>query len=197
MQRIFSLLALGITLAVTAAQNEITLTSIRAVSAHRANKDLWSMKGFFNDPDGTVVDGISDFGVIAGIADKDQNTLNMVPYRPIECRLLKNDKGLVCKTTGTRLLIKKTKRVPKGATIQAQRSHNTTTSSYYMLSGVFRRQEFINATILTPLSAGISIDFSPFVSTNTKCTEKVGKRTSKYICTPGAPTPAPTPGSTT
>ena len=46
MRRTFSLLALGITIALTAAQPVLTLTSIKAVDSARDNKDQWSAKGY-------------------------------------------------------------------------------------------------------------------------------------------------------
>lgn len=191
MQRAFSLLALSITLALTAAELSVPFTSIKAVDVAKANKDRYSFKGYFDDPDGEIVEAISQFGVFTGIGGGN-STLDTITYDPNDCTLLNNDKGIVCKTTGTRLSFKKSKRVPKGAVIEAQKSRNksSSASSYYTFSGVFRRREF-NTSVSTPLSSGFSIDNSPLPSQNMNCTEKIGKRTSKYICTPDTPAPSP------
>ncbi|GAB5037717.1 Hypothetical protein NocV09_10000060 [Nannochloropsis oceanica] len=184
MRRALSLVALGVTLALTAAQTVPTLilTSIKALDTTRANKDQWSVKGYFNDPDGNAVPAIDDTGLSALLLNGNEDT------------------GVICKVTGARFSLKRTKRVPKDAMLEVQRNRNTTTaSSYYRVSGVLRRQEFEN-TLSSPLIAAFGIDgVGEIFDVNYKCTEKVGTRATKFLCTPGtappttAPTATPTP----
>ena len=197
MQRAFSLLALGITLALTAAQGPISFAYIKAADVAKANKDRWSIKGYLDDPEGEIIASFTEFGLSTGIGIPEGDSADLVTYDPTDCKSLNNDKGLVCKTTGTRLSFKRTKRVPKGAVIEAQKNHNksSSASSYYTFSGNFRRREF-NSSLGTPLSSGFATNGGAIEGINTKCTEKVGKYTSKYLCKPGTvPTPAPTPAS--
>ncbi|GAB5037259.1 pkd domain containing protein [Nannochloropsis oceanica] len=199
MRRALSLLVLGITLALTAAQPTLTLTSIKAVDVARANNDRWSLKGYLSDPDKNYVPAIGEVGMTAALQNSNDVSLNDVVFNPADCTLLKNDKGIICKARGIHLSLKRTKRVPKDATIKAQKNHNTTSSasSYYRVSGVFRRQVF-NTIISTPLTAIFAIDGFPNLSTtSSKCTEKDGIRASKYLCKTAqshgpAPAPAPT-----
>lgn len=188
MRRAFSLLALGITIALTAAQPVLTLTSIKAIDSARENKDQWSVKGYLSDPDADVVDGIADFGVDAELEDVGLDSLDGVTFDKDECKVLNNNKGIICKASDARLSIRKTNRVPKDALIAAQKAHNKTShsSSYYKVSGVFRRQEFDVDSVETPLTAVFSIDDTPLSDTNTACTEKAGASTTRYSCKPGA-----------
>ena len=190
MRRAFSLLALGITIALTAAAPRLTLTSIKAVDSARKNKDQWSVKGYISDPDADVVSGIKDFGLEADLEDADTNALDGVSFDADECKVLNNNKGIICKISGARFSVRKTNRVPKNVILEAQKAHNKTshsTSSYYKVSGVFRRQEFLEVPVVTPLTASFSIDdgTSVLFGINTACTEKAGTRTSKYHCKPG------------
>ncbi|KAM3567764.1 hypothetical protein VYU27_010096 [Nannochloropsis oceanica] len=197
MRRALSLVALGVTLALTAAETAPTLilTSIKAVDTTRANKDQWSVKGYLNDPDGNAILAFGDTGLTALLANGNEDTVSETDFDADDCRLLNNDKGVICKVTGARLSLKRTKRVPKDAMLEVQRNRNTTTaSSYYRVSGVFRRQEFEN-TLSSPLIAAFGIEGADEISDiNYKCTEKVGTRATKFLCTPGTapPTAAPT-----
>ena len=190
MRRALSLLALGITIALTAAQPVLTVTSIKAVDSARENKDQWSVKGYLSDPDADVVSGIDEFGVGADLEDVAGNTLDGVTFDVDECKLLNNNKGITCKTSGARLSIRKTNRIPKDALIAAQKAHNKTspsTSSYYKVSGIFRRLDFQEDPVETPLTAVFDVDSTLYSDTNTACNEKVGATTSRYSCKRGAP----------
>lgn len=197
MRRAFSLLALGITIALTAAKPVLTITSIKAVDSTRQNKDQWSVKGYLSDPDADVVSGISQSGLDAELRDIADDPLDGVTFDAEECKVLSNNKGITCKTTGARFSVRKTNKVPKGAVVAAQKTHNKTshiTSSYYKVSGVIRRQQFEEDPVLTPLTAIFTVGSTSLSDTNTACTEKAGLRTNKYYCKPGtvAPTRAPT-----
>ncbi|KAM3569728.1 hypothetical protein VYU27_008174 [Nannochloropsis oceanica] len=188
-----SLLALGITLAVTVAEPDdptLILTSIKAVDNARPYKDKWSMKGYLNDPEAVAIQAIDVLGMSAGIGNEiTSTTLSLIEFDAGDCKLLKNDNGIICKTTGARVSFKRSKRVPKDAMIQAQRNRNTTTaSSYYRVSGAFSRQEF-NATVSPPLSAGVLVMSTGITDVNSKCTEKGGARVTKVFCTPGPLSP--------
>lgn len=189
MRRAFSLLALGITIALTAAAPGLILTSIKAVDSARENKDQWSVKGYISDPDADVVSGIEEFGLDADLLDEPRDSLDGVNFAPNECEVLNNNKGIICKTSGARFSVRKTNRVPKDVIFAAQKAHNKTShsaSSYYKVSGVFRRQEFAVDPVVPPLTADFSIDGRSVLSDiNTACTEKAGMRTSKYYCKPG------------
>ena len=195
-----SLFALGITLALTAAQPTVTLTSIKAVDMAGTNKDQWSLKGYLNDPDGIIVPAIGEVGTTATLQNSNDVAVNTIAFDPAGCKLLNKDKGIICKAMGTRMSLKRTKRVPKDVMITAHGTHNKTQSAspYYKILGVFRRQEF-NVTVSTPLTAAFAIaGVGELSATNTKCTERDGKRASKYLCLTGAAptgTPTPAPGT--
>ncbi|KAM3570880.1 hypothetical protein VYU27_007074, partial [Nannochloropsis oceanica] len=152
MHRALSLLALGITLALTAAQPMLTLTSIKAVDSTSDNKDQWSMKGFLNDPDADFVSTIADEGLFVDLyndefdINDDDSDVSVVEFAAADCRDLSNGRGVLCKDAGARISFKKTKRVPHEAKVKAMKNHNKTdsASSYYSVSGVFRRQQFEN-----------------------------------------------------
>jgi len=197
MRRAFSLLAVGITIALTAAQPVLTLTYIKAVDSASENKDSWSVRGYISDPDADVVDGIAEYGLDAELQDSALDTLDGVTFDPEECKTLNNNKGIICKTTGARFSVRETNRVPKDAIAAAQKGHNKTShsaSSYYKVSGVFRRQEFAEDPVLTPLTAVLTVDNSSISDISPACTEKAGGRTNKYYCKHGAAphTKAPT-----
>jgi hypothetical protein len=197
MRCVFSLLALGITIALAAAQPVLTLTSIKALDSAKENKDQWSVKGYLSDPDADVVSGIAEFGLDAELQDAALDPLDGTAFDVNECKALPNDKGITCKTTGARFSVRKTNDVPKDAILAAQKAHNKTShsaSSYYKVSGVFRRQQFEEDPVLTPLTVVFSIGSNSLFTTNTACTERAGGRTTRYYCRPGtaAPTRAPT-----
>ena len=77
----FSLLAVGITIALTAAQPVLTLISIKAVDSASENKDSWSVKGYISDPDAGFVDGIAEYGLDAELQDSALDTLDGVTER--------------------------------------------------------------------------------------------------------------------
>ncbi|GAB5036848.1 glycosyl hydrolase [Nannochloropsis oceanica] len=196
MRSAFSLLALGTTFVLTAAQPMVTLTSIKAVDVARENKDQWSLKGYVDDPTGTYVPLVDDIGLNVRLVDSNNVNISAVNFAPSECNPLLNDKGTVCKVTGARYTLRKINKLPKSAMISAQKKHNKTSSEsfYYKLSGVFRRQEF-TATVATPLTVIFAAgNVGTLAVTNTDCTEKDGAKSTRYLCTPGAPTPAPTGG---
>lgn len=190
MRRAFSLLALGITIALTAAAPVLpvlTLTSIKAVDSARDNKDQWSAKGYLSDPDAQVVSAIGNKGVDADLEDFATNSLDGVTFDADDCKVLLNNKGVVCKKSGARLSIRKTNRIPKDALIAAQKAHNKTSpsaSSYYKVSGVFRRQDFEEDPVKAPLTAIFSIGLTA-LSDSMPCTTKTSASTTKYSCTPG------------
>jgi hypothetical protein len=190
MRRALSLLALGITLALTAAQPTMTLTSIKVVDMARTNKDQWRLKGYLDDPDGNITSAIDEVGTTATLQNSNDVVINTVAFDPAGCKLLNKDKGIICKAMGARMSLKRTKRVPKDVMITPHGAHNKTNPNpYYKILGVFRRQEF-NVTVSTPLTAAFAIaGVGEFSATNTKCTEKDRKRTSKYLCMTGAPSP--------
>ncbi|KAM3568249.1 hypothetical protein VYU27_009621, partial [Nannochloropsis oceanica] len=146
MHRALSLLALGITLALTAAQPMLTLTSIKAVDSTSNNQDKWSMKGFLNDPDADLISTIADEGLSADLVNSDDLLVSDVTFAAAACRDLSNGRGVLCKDAGARISFKRTKRVPHEAKVKAMKNHNKTdsASSYYSVSGVFRRQQFEN-----------------------------------------------------
>ena len=191
MRRAFSLLALGITIALTAAAPVpapvLTLTSIKAVDSASEDKDQWSVKGYLSDPDADVISGIEDYGLEAELQDDVLDTLDSVTFDVDDCKVLNNNKGITCETSSARLSIRKTNKIPK-ALIAAQRFNNRTSpsaSSYYAVSGVFRRREFQEDPVETPLTAVFIVDTTPYDDINTACTEKSGARTSRYSCKPG------------
>ena len=80
--------------------------------------------------------------------------------------------------------------------INAQHNKNKTSSesSYYMVSGTFRRLQFEN-TLSEPLTVIAEIGGTELQDTNYACKEKTGSKATKLFCTPGiAPTPSPIPG---
>jgi hypothetical protein len=182
MRRALSLLALGITLALTAAQPVLTLTSIKAVASTTANKDQWSMKGFLNDPDGELVPIIAEEGLTADLSNADDDLVSTVAFTAADCKELRNDKGFVCRDTGVRLSLKRTKRVPQDAIINAQQNKNKTSSasSFFRVSGVFRRQEF-EGTLSANLTAGIG-NSAGDDATLFNCNMKNGTRVTKVLC---------------
>ena len=202
MRRALSLLALGITLALTAAESvfpTLTLTSIKAVDVTKSNKDQWSAKGYLNDPDGIFLEYSIEEGVITELV-AGNNTVNEVIFAPNNCRMLNNDKGIVCRKEGARLTAKKTRRVPKEAITAAQKNNKTSSaSSYFRISGVFRRQQF-ESTLTTPLTVLASTGGSAWEDevTNYACKEKIGGKATKVFCKPDTapstqgPTPVPT-----
>eukprot|EP00624_Nannochloropsis_granulata_P005789 evm.model.NODE_41432_length_12839_cov_26.576136.2 len=195
MRRALSLLALGMTLALTTAQT-LVLTSIKAVDSTTANKDQWSVKGHFNDPDGEVVPAIGELGLTASLVNGNEEVVGEQDFEAGDCKVLRNGKGVICKVAGARMSLKRTKRVPKDAIIEAQKSKNTTSaSSFFRVSGVFRRQEF-NSTLLSPLAGAFVNDDLQVIDFNSQCTEKNGIKATKFLCKPGADTPAPTPAPT-
>eukprot|EP00624_Nannochloropsis_granulata_P007549 evm.model.NODE_8418_length_3849_cov_48.781242.1 len=181
MRRALSLLALGITLALTAAQPVLTLTSIKAVASTTANKDQWSMKGFLNDPDGELVPIIEE-GLTAVLLNANDDLVSTVAFTAADCKELRNDKGFVCRDTGVRLSLKRTKRVPQDAIINAQQNKNKTSSasSFFRVSGVFRRQEF-EGTLSANLTAGIG-NSAAVDATLFNCNMKNGTRVTKVLC---------------
>ncbi|KAM3568630.1 hypothetical protein VYU27_009247 [Nannochloropsis oceanica] len=190
MRRAFSLLALGITLALTAAEPAepvLILSSIKAVDVDRANKDQWSAKGYIYDPDGLFVSAPPDAGMFAALEDGNDDFVNGVDFDAADCNALKNDRGIVCKTAGARVTAKRTNKVPKGVMIESQRNRNTTTmSSFYRLSAVFRRQEF-NNTLSSPLTAIFGISgVGEIEDSVSNCNEREGARATKFLCTPSA-----------
>jgi len=200
MRRARSLFALGITFALAAAEPiepTLILTSIKAIDVDRANKDKWSVKGYINDPDGDFVPAIGGLGLSTTLVNGATDVVNDLTFDANDCNELKNDEGVICKTTGTRVSIKRTNRVPKDATIEAQRNRNTTSaSSYYRFTGVFRRQEF-DSTLASPLTAVFGIDGSGEIGDTTyKCKKREGARATKLLCTPGAAYPTPAPSTT-
>lgn len=196
MHRTLSLLALGITLALTAAEPMVSMTikSIKAVDVMRDNKDQWRVKGYLNDPDGVTVPLISDEGVTLGLENGNQDTVANAVFNVDDCKLLNNDKGIVCKVKGARISLKRLNRVPKDAVINAQHNKNKTsgTSSYYTISGTFRHQQFEN-TLSKPLTVIAGIGGEDLEDTNYACKEKTGSKATKLFCKPGTATPTPGP----
>ena len=185
MRRALSLLALGISLALTAAQT-MTITSIKAVDVMRDNKDQVRVKGYLNDPDELAVEFIPTEGIALELINGDEETVDDFTFNPNDCRALKNDKGVLCKVRGARLSLKRTKRVPMDAIVNAQHNKNKTssTSSYYAISGTFRRRQFENE-LSVPLTVLADIAGVELEDTNSACKEKTGARATKLFCTPG------------
>jgi hypothetical protein len=175
-------LALGITFALTAAQPTLTLTSIKAVDVERDNKDQWSVKGYVSDPDGDFVPAIGDNGLSAYLGTETA-IVNTVDFTAADCKVLNNDKGVICRATGARISLKRTKRVPKDAMMMAQKNKNTTSSvsSYYKVSGVFRRQQF-ESTLTSDLTVYLYSDSLGDDYTMDDCRESGGARATKFLC---------------
>ncbi|GAB5029419.1 glycosyl hydrolase [Nannochloropsis oceanica] len=185
MRRNLSLLALGITLTFTAAQPTLTLTSIKAVESTRDNKDQWNIKGYFNDPQGDFISSIAVDGVSAILAEGRNEIVSDVTFDAADCRELNNDRGVFCKDTGARISLTRTKRVPKEAMDVAKHSKNKTSSasSYYKVSGVFRRQQFQNSISMSgSLTATIGNRGGSDEAMLSNCNEKRGARTTKLLC---------------
>ena len=200
MRRALSLLALGITLVMTAGQ-EFTLKNVKATDRSKMARDQWSMKGNLDDPTMNVVPLIGQEGLTVELQDMDLATLGSTAFAASDCKLRRNGRGVSCKTRGARVSIRMSRR-PKGAHVKNSKHNSTggaTGGGYYSASGMFRRLQFLEDPIMFPLTvqlqAGTAAPLSAMVSSCSEKTKGAG-RTTRITCTPGPTpvTPGPTPG---
>ncbi|EKU23255.1 hypothetical protein NGA_0721300 [Nannochloropsis gaditana CCMP526] len=185
MRRGLSLLALGLTLALTTGQM-LSLKSIKTFERTQMNKDKWSMKGHLEDPTLAVVSGIGTNGLTVTLLDMAADTLDTASFAAGDCMVRKSSKGARCKMMGARVSIRASK-PPKGV----GKSHNST-GGYFSVSGSFRRVQLQEDPVDFPLTAELTVPGVGTLSqTLTGCSVK-GTKTRKVTCVPG-PTPAPTP----
>ena len=188
MHRVFSLLALGSTLVLAAAQPKpvLTLISIKAVDSTKEKEDQWSIKGYLYDADSDAVLGIAKYGLEAELQDVALDTLDGVSFDPEECKVLRNKKGVTCKTTDASVSLWKTNRRREMAVVAQEANKKTSHSafSFYKVTGMFRRQEFQKDPVLTPLTAVFTIGGTPVSAINTDCSEKTmfGGKEVGYHC---------------
>lgn len=204
MQRVLSMLALAGSLALATAQPMLSLSSIKALDTTESDKDRWSFKGRLDGANNSYVLAVGEFGIVAEIEDATSNALDTVLFTPAQCKLLENEKGFACKIQGAaRLSVRKA--VSKTATAVVKADNKTShdkpdieTFPYYKVSGSFRRREFAEDPVLTPLTVLFSVDGTEIGSTR-DCAEKelVGGKV-RFSCKAAppptsAPTVAPTP----
>jgi len=151
------------------------------------------MKGNLDNPAMDVVPAIGQSGLTVNLLDVSLDPLASTVFAATNCKLLRNGRGVSCKTRGARVSIIRTRR-PKGAKV-ANSNYNST-GRYYGASGL----QFLEDPVVTPLTVelvGGSITLPAIVSTCSERTEGAGRLT-RITCTPGpAPvTPAPTPAPT-
>ncbi|EKU21331.1 hypothetical protein NGA_0415500 [Nannochloropsis gaditana CCMP526] len=196
MRRAFFLLALGITLVMTAGQDLFTLKNVKVIDKSKTARDQWSMKGNLDDPTMTVVPLIGQEGLTVELQDMALATLESTAFAASDCKLRRNGRGVSCKTRGARVSIKMSRR-PKGANVQ--NSNYNSTGGYYSASGMFRRLQFLQDPIVFPLTVVLNVPSIPFPPSAmvSSCSEKIkgAGRTTRITCTPG-PTPV-TPAPTT
>ena len=197
MRRILSLLALGVTLVMTAGQ-EFTLKNVKVAERSKTARDQWSMKGNLDNPAMNVVPAIGQLGLTVNLLDVSLDPLASTAFAATNCKLLRNGRGVSCKKMGARVSIKRTRR-PKGAKVKSSNSNST--GGYYGASGMFRRLQFLQDPVVTPLTVEVVVGSTTLppaiVSTCSERTKGAGRIT-KITCTPGpAPvTPAPTAATT-
>jgi len=195
MRRVLSLLALGITLVMTAGQ-EFTLKNVKATDRSKAARDQWSMKGNLDDPTMTVVPLIGQEGLTVELQDMALATLESTAFAASDCKLRRNGRGVSCKTRGARVSIRMSRR-PKGAHVKNSKYNST--GGYYSASGMFRRLQFLEDPIVFPLTVAMQVGTTTLSAMVSSCSEKTkgAGRTTMIKCTPGPTpvTPAPTPST--
>jgi hypothetical protein len=197
MRRALSLLALGITLVMTAGQ-EFTLKTVKVTDRSKAARDQWSMKGNLDDPMMGVVPLIGQEGLTVELQDMALATLESTAFAASDCKLRRNGRGVSCKTRGARVSIRMSRR-PKGAHVKNSKHNSTggaTGGGYYSASGMFRRLQFLEDPIVFPLTVQLQAGDATLFDMVSSCSEKIkgAGRTTRITCTPG-PTPV-TPGPT-
>lgn len=126
MRRGLSLLALGCTLlgASAAPIADLELSSISLVNTAMEDKDSWKMVGGLYDVDNTIIEGFAEEGIEVSL-EAQNDDLDEVVFTGAECKALANERGLICKTPGARLTLKK-----------ATTSQKPDSSTYY--KGMYR-----------------------------------------------------------
>lgn len=195
MRHILSLLALGVTLVMTAGQ-EFTLKNVKVAERSKTARDQWSMKGNLDNPAMNVVPAIGQLGLTVNLLDVSLDPLASTAFAATNCKLLRNGRGVSCKKMGARVSIKRTRR-PKGAKVKSSNSNST--GGYYGASGMFRRLQFLQDPVVTPLTVQVVVGSTTLPAIVSTCSERTkgAGRITKITCTPGpAPvTPAPTAAS--
>lgn len=195
-RRILSFFALSALLALTAAQEaELSLKRIDAVDSSRINKDQWRIKGYLNEPSGDITQTIGQSGLVAELLDEAYETLDTAAFAPNDCRILARGKRVVCKTLGSRLTLRQSK-PPKSFHVASHGRAN----GFYRISGNFRRVNFQEDTVVSPLTVELMMtEELMFSDTNTDCSIKSRRMNTKTTikCKPGTPVPtiAPTAAS--
>ncbi|EWM20135.1 hypothetical protein Naga_101626g1, partial [Nannochloropsis gaditana] len=182
MRCILSLLALGITLVMTAGQ-EFTLKNIKVAGRFKTARDQWSMKGNLDNPTMNVVPVIGQSGLTVNLLDASLSPLASAAFAATNCKLLRNARGVSCKSMGARVYIKRTRR-PKAAKVKSS-SYNST-GGYYAASGMFRRLQFLQDTVVTPLTVQLVVGTTTLPAIVSTCSErtKSAGRITKITCTP-------------
>jgi len=196
MRRVLSFFALSALLALTAAQEaELSLKRIDAVDSSRINKDQWRIKGYLNEPSGNITQTIGQSGLVAELLDEADETLDTAAFAPNDCRILARGKRVVCKTLGSRLTLRQSK-PPKSFHVASHGRAN----GFYRISGNFRRVNFQEDTVVSPLTVELMTGELMFSDTNTDCSIKSRRMNTKTTikCKPGTPVPtiAPTAACT-
>ncbi|TFJ82107.1 hypothetical protein NSK_006772 [Nannochloropsis salina CCMP1776] len=167
----------------------LSLKSIKTSERTQMNKDKWSMKGHLEDPTLAVVSGIGTNGLIVTLLDTADDTLDTASFAAGDCVVRKNSKGAKCKMMGARVSIRASK-PPKDVKVKTYNS----TGGYYSVSGSFRRVQFQEDPVISPLTAELTVPGVGTLSqTLTDCSVR-GTRTTRTTCIPGPiiPTDAPT-----
>lgn len=191
MRRVLSFFALSALLALTAAQEaELSLKRIDAVDSSRVNKDQWRIKGYLNEPSGNITQTIGQSGLVAELLDEAEDTLDSAAFAANECRILARGKRVVCKTLGSRLTLRQSK-PPKSFHVASHGRAN----GFYRISGNFRRVNFQEDTVVSPLTVELTIGNLMFSDTNTDCSIKSRRMNTKTTikCKPGTPVPTIAP----
>lgn len=170
MRRALSLIALGATLFMAAANGDVSLAlgTIRAVDTPRKNKDSWSVKGAtIEGVDFATLEGIVENGLSAELfnADAEDDPVDTVDFTKEDCKFLRNEQGVVCKIKGANLSIKlstSSKRTKESNKIGMKMI------TLWNVAGSARRREFekdLTEDGLTLVVAGLTADADD-------CTEK-------------------------
>lgn len=104
-----SLLALGSTFFLAAAQPTLDLARIRAVNTAIADKDSWVIKGRLNGEEAdltALIQTMADEGLDAELQGGGA-VGDTVTFDPEDCKVLAHDQGLTCKVPGSRLAFRR------------------------------------------------------------------------------------------
>jgi hypothetical protein len=152
------------------------------------------MKGNINDPSLTIVPAIGQTGLTVELQDVATDPLNTVNFAASDCRVPANGRRAACKIRGARVSIK-TSRRPKVKTpkpVHAKIYYSP--DGYYSVTGTFRGLTLLENTVVSPLTAALTLNGSVLSDTLTLCYDlarKNGRNTITH-CEPGPPVPTPT-----